>query len=75
MFNSIVSILSAGLTLWNTKESRKYLERVIELKKAWHEEYNKKNPDDALLDNIFTELRIIGESFSAQVGKQDTKNK
>jgi len=75
MVSSLIKALSAGLSLWNTKESRKYLDKVIILKREFYEEFNKQNPDDAALDRIYNELRIISEAFYSKVTKPDTENK
>lgn len=71
MKEALFMALSAGLSLWNTKEARKYRERVLELKKEWYEEFNKPIPDNASLDGIELELRHIAESFYTQTGTKD----
>lgn len=70
MFQTLMSTLLAGLTLWNNKESTKYRDKVIQLKKDYYEEYNKDLSvrSDAVLDNIRHELCIISESFAANAG-------
>jgi hypothetical protein len=66
-----LGILKEGLTLWNNKESTKYLDRVIKLEKEYYEELNK--PLDARsdykLDSIMLELTIISRSFVMYPGK------
>jgi hypothetical protein len=76
MVTALFQALAAGLKLWQSKESRKYLDRLIELKEDYYEEYNKDpaRRSDAVLDNIERELRILTESFAAGVGAQDTPN-
>lgn len=76
MIESILGILEAGLSLWNTKEARKYQDQVIKLKKEFYEEYNKPDNErsDARLDNIMRELLIIGEGFTAEIRTKDAKN-
>lgn len=59
-----LSLLEQGLKLWNTREARKYLDRVITLKKEWHEEYNRSDRSQMALDKIERELKIIAETFS-----------
>ena len=73
--------LTAGLKLWGTKEAKEYLDRVIDLKKDWYEEYNKDSSDDpdektdhAVLDNIAAELRIIGEALNSKAAAAYTAN-
>jgi len=57
-------IVERGLSLWNTKEGRKYLNEVIKLKQEWHNEFNRKDRSDLALDRILERLRIIGETFA-----------
>jgi uncharacterized protein YqeY len=64
-----LSVLEQGLKLWNTKESRKYLDRVIKLKKEWYEEFNRTDRSQLALDTIQRELRIIAESFANNLGQ------
>lgn len=76
MIDSIFKILGAALSIWESKEKTKYLDRYMELKKDWYEEYNKpeKIRSDARLDFLESELRILGDSFAASVGKPDAKD-
>lgn len=66
-----LGVLKEALTLWNHKESTKYLDRVIKLEKEYYEELNK--PLDARsdykLDSIMLELTIISRSFVMFPGK------
>lgn len=75
MISSVFKVLEAGLGLWKSKESRKYLDKVIKLKREWYEEYNKETSDHAILDNIERELLILCESFSSQAGIKNADNK
>lgn len=61
----IFGVLEQSLKLWNSKESSKYLDKMIKLRKEWYEEYNKPLDDrsDVKLDNIELQLRILCESF------------
>ena len=74
MIEALTGALKSGLSLWESKESRKYIYRVIKLEKEYYEEDNKDRPDMALLDNIEFQLRLISHSFSSQVSKQNLKN-
>jgi len=72
MVESLFKVLASGLSLWQSKESRKYLDKLIRLKKEWYEEYNLDRPDMAKLDNIEFELRLLSEAFASKVGKPDS---
>lgn len=74
------AILSSSLTIAeqylikeNTEESRKYLDKLIYLKKELNEEQNK--TDDIInhtrIDNIHDQLRILFESISS-IGAKDS---
>lgn len=75
-FTALSQALAAGLSIWNNKEARKYQDKLIALKKDYYEEYNKdiSNRNDAILDNLQFELRLIAIAFATDVGKQDVKN-
>jgi len=59
--------------LWASKEARKYIDRLMELQKAYYEEDNK--PDGqrsrAVLDNLEFELRVLAIAFAAEARKPD----
>lgn len=77
MFEALAKALAAGLSLWESKEKRKYVDRVIELKRAHYEEYNKDpaHRSDAVLDNLEHELRIVAIGFAASVGAENPPGK
>jgi len=75
MVKLLFETLLTGLSLWESKESRKYIDRLIKLKGDWYEEYNKEIPDDNVLDLIDSELRIVGEAFINQAGAANSKDK
>lgn len=74
MFESLAGALEAGLSLWSSKESRKYLDEVIRLRKEYYEEDNKERPDMARLDRIEFQLCNLCEAFSAKVRKSNIAN-
>lgn len=77
MFGTLLQVLASGLSLWESKEKRKYVDRLMELKRDYYEEYNK-DPSirsDAVLDNIQHELCLLGNAFSADVGAKDVAPK
>ena len=77
MFELLASVLSSSLQIWAHKEKNKYVDRLMELRKAYYLESNK-DPSirsDAVLDNLNFELRILALAFSSTVGKPDFANK
>lgn len=69
MVESILGILEAGLSLWQSYEKRKYVDKLMSLKRDYYNEL-KKDPaerSDAVLDNIRFELLNLGAGFSAAV--------
>lgn len=65
MIEVLFGVLLQGLKLWNTKESTKYLDEVIELQQRWLDEYNKPRSkrSNANLDDIEQRLHIISKHF------------
>ena len=76
MFESLLTVLGAGLSLWNNKERTKYVDQLMSLKQRYYEEYNKdaEHRSDAILDSIELELRILASAFSTNVGKSDAQD-
>lgn len=74
MFESLAKALAAGLSIWEHKDKLKYSEKLASLKRAHRDEINKprNRRSNAVLDNLEFELRLLVDSFSAAVGKQDT---
>lgn len=68
MVTEIIALLKTGLSIWQSKESRKYLDKVISLEKDWYEAYNAEDRNNALLDNIEFELRVLSRAFCSEAG-------
>lgn len=77
MFTVILGILEAGLSLWQSKEKRKYIDQLLEIRTNYYAEINKPQSDrsDAVLDNLEFRLRLLGLAFSADVGSEVPSNK
>ncbi len=77
MFASFLKALASGLSLWESKEARKYVDRLEKIKREYYEEINKPDQErsDAVLDNLEFELRLLSDSFSTSVGESNAKNK
>ena len=71
MIEALFTVLGTGLELWKSKESRKYIDKLIKLKREYYEESNLNRPDMAKLDNLKFELRLLSQAFAAQAGKPD----
>lgn len=77
MIESVIALLQTGLGLWASKEKTKYIDKLLSLKRDYYEEINRpyEERDNAKLDSITFELRILGDSFVASASKQDIGNK
>lgn len=77
MFESLAKALAAGLSLWESKEKRKYIDRLMELKRDWYAEFNKDPAvrSDAILDHLRRELCILSDAFSSHIGAAGTSPK
>ena len=73
MITVILQILSAGLSIWASKEKTKYIDELTEIERLYREEENKprNQQSDAVLDNLEFRLRQLGRNFAASVGKQN----
>lgn len=74
MFSIILSLLDTGLKLWLSKEKTKYVDKKLELEKAYYLEYNKplEERSDAVLDNLEFELRSLAIAFTQEASKEHT---
>lgn len=72
MWEAFSKALASGLSLWESKESRKYMDKLIKLRRQRREELNKDHPDHATLDDLEFELQLLGEAFYSKVGEQNS---
>lgn len=69
MFEALLTVLGAGLSIWEHKEKTKYVDKLMSLRRQYKDEMNKSesNRSDAVLDNLEFELNNLALAFSAQV--------
>lgn len=72
---ALFAIAEHTLSIYDTKTSRKYLDEVIALRKAYYNEQNKpeESRNFAIMDNAINRLCIITEATSS-FGKPSIKN-
>lgn len=63
----LFEVLGTALSLWESKEKTKYIDRYMSLKRAYWEEYNKpqESRSDAALDNLEFEIKLLSTGFVA----------
>jgi len=71
MVQALILALKSGLSLWESKESRKYLDQVLKLERKIYEENSEERPDMARLDNLNFQLCIISEAISSDLVKKN----
>jgi uncharacterized protein HemX len=73
MFNALLMVLGAGLSLWASKEKHKYIDELTDLERKYRAEENKPiaERNDAILDNLEFKLRQLARNFATSVGKPD----
>jgi hypothetical protein len=69
MIASILAIIGAILSIVEINLRRKYLDQYLNLQRAYHEAINKppQEWDDAVIDNIEFELRVLARAISSDV--------
>lgn len=74
MIEVLFGVLLQGLKLWNTKESSKYLDEVLELQRNWLDEYQKPRAQrsNANLDSIEQQLFLISKLFTTSFRGKDS---
>tara|TARA_R100001530_G_scaffold108662_1_gene76197 strand:- start:302 stop:526 length:225 start_codon:yes stop_codon:yes gene_type:complete len=71
MWEAFAKALSSGLGLWESKEKRKYIDKLIKLRRQHYEEINKDKPDHRIIDELEFELCLLSEAFSSKVREKD----
>ncbi len=63
MFELLASTVVQGLKLWNTKEGRKYIDKVIDLETEWRKEFNRPDRSQKALDEIEDKMKLLHKVF------------
>lgn len=71
---ALFGALKAGMSIWESKERTKYLDRLMSLEREYHVEKNKLVPDDAVLDDLEFSLFLLSSSFGSEVRKSAAQN-
>ena len=74
MFQSMLRILEAGLSIWETAQSRKYRKAVLDLKEKRAKELEKEHPDFDVVDKCERQLQWLGELFATEIKGQAFKD-
>lgn len=71
MVDTILKIVLAALSIWESKEKTKYQDRVLELRKRYYEENAKPagERNDAALDFWRFELLSLADSIAAEIAR------
>lgn len=71
MFELAVEAISAALGLWKSKESRKYADRIIKIKKEYNNEMdkNESDMDFGYTDSLERELCDLWKTISTAIKK------
>lgn len=71
--NAFIQVLGSALSIWDSKEKSKYVDRYMKLKKEWYAEENKPESqrDHAVIDNLEFELRLLGIGFATEAAKSN----
>ena len=73
--DTLLKVLEAGLTLWNTRQSRKYQESILDLKKKRDDELNKGDKmDDSYLHKLERDILFLSDLFATEVRSEAFKN-
>lgn len=68
----ILEILKSGLSLWDSKEKTKYIDKLMKIEKEIYEEESKplEERDQAVIDNLNFDLLLVSRAF-AQATRQN----
>ena len=72
---TLLRVLDAGLQLWNTRQSRKYQESIMDLRKKRDDELNKGDKmDHAYLDKLERDIMFLSNLFATEIRSETFKN-
>ena len=74
MIDSLVKIFEAGLSIWQSKQSKKYMEAVLDLKEKRQKELDKDDPDYNKCDYYERSLCNLAELASTEIKRQAVKD-
>ena len=76
MTELILKIIGTTLSIWKSKEQRKYYDKWMDLNKRYYEENNKNESqrDMAVLDNLDHELQLLGEALNSEIQRSNSRN-
>ena len=77
LVTALFSIVGSALSIWDTKEKRKYLDKYIQLQKDYNEAINRSDDqwNDARIDSILFDLRLLVSAINSEIGKSVIANK
>lgn len=73
MVSTLLTVLSAALQIWASKEKTKYIDELTSLERQYREENNKPLHlrDDARIDDLEFKLRQLARNFAATATRKD----
>ena len=74
MFESLLNVFEAGLSIWGTAQSRKYKKAVLDLKEKRAKELEKENPDYNVVDKCERQLQWLSQLFCSELKGQKVEN-
>ena len=74
MLDSLINIFEAGLSLWDTAQSRKYQVAVLDLKQKRAKELEKENPNWNYTDRIERELYYLANLAASEIKRSKTED-
>lgn len=68
LLSAAIGAVSEGLKVLNTKEARKYIDRLVDLQLEIQKEESKGyHSDDAKIEALYKELKIVFEASKAEM--------
>lgn len=69
-FQLALAVALAALSIWQSKEARKYIDELSEVQKLYLEEISKPKPDDNVVDRLEFRGKIAMQSMAMEMGKK-----
>jgi hypothetical protein len=67
MMTEVLGLAGSALGIWESKEKRKYSDKLIKLDKEMREALSERPMDNARLDNIYADIKVYIEALARDI--------
>lgn len=73
MFEALLNVLGAGLSIWDHEKKHEFIKKQLRLKSEYHDALNQTPRDNARLDIVERDLKDLSQAFSSEIAASSKK--